>query len=368
MALARIITRSQACSRELALDLLARGYAVEIVSPDAIPDNLADLELRVEEDPGNQLVANVATHNGERSASLDFVHYLKTPMPDFVRRPLEPQDAAQVSEQPFSFNAERNAEAVEQPVEASQAPSQNVIAAAEPLLNFESAEPSISLPAQTASSTVEIPGYFPVEELMIASAPVDDLPVTHSTTAASASLLSRLSAHGVRSAGWRWRAALTFASVVSLALVLAFGLRRSGNDNAQSAAAVPDDRVAAATSSANLLSPSDAMARAEQVPPTVRPVLKEARPPVAVSKAASSSKAVAAKKVSRRHEDDLVARDTVTYLDKGFAPRAVARSSSKTNPPKQVAHKHSRRRTHHDEVIAANKVTYLNPPAAKKAK
>jgi hypothetical protein len=59
MALARIITRSQPCSRQLALDLIARGYAVEIVSPDSIPDNLADLELRVEEDPGNQLVASV---------------------------------------------------------------------------------------------------------------------------------------------------------------------------------------------------------------------------------------------------------------------------------------------------------------------
>ena len=48
MALARIITRSNAWSRELEFDLLARGYAVEIVSPDKIPDNIADLELRVD--------------------------------------------------------------------------------------------------------------------------------------------------------------------------------------------------------------------------------------------------------------------------------------------------------------------------------
>ncbi len=51
MALARIITRSNARSRELALDLLARGYAVEIISPDKIPDNIADLELRVDAGP-----------------------------------------------------------------------------------------------------------------------------------------------------------------------------------------------------------------------------------------------------------------------------------------------------------------------------
>jgi hypothetical protein len=78
MALARIITRSHSCSRELALDLIARGYAVEIVSPDSIPDNLADLELRVEEDHGNQLVASVRAHNGDRSASLEFVHHLQS--------------------------------------------------------------------------------------------------------------------------------------------------------------------------------------------------------------------------------------------------------------------------------------------------
>jgi hypothetical protein len=89
MALARIITRSHSCSRELALDLLARGYAVEIVSPDSIPDNLADLELRVEEDHGNQLVASMQAHNGDRSASLEFAHHLKAPMVDFIRRPPE---------------------------------------------------------------------------------------------------------------------------------------------------------------------------------------------------------------------------------------------------------------------------------------
>src|ERR1700687_1378322 len=122
MALARIITRSQSCSRELALDLIARGYAVEIVSPDSIPDNLADLELRVEEYPGNQLVATVEAHNGERSASLEFLHYLKTPMPDFIRRPPpDPREAVHLPEAPVSFKVERAAEEVELPVNAPQA-------------------------------------------------------------------------------------------------------------------------------------------------------------------------------------------------------------------------------------------------------
>src|ERR1039457_1503984 len=106
MALARIITRSQACSRELALDLLARGYAVEIVTPDAVPDNIADLELRVEEDPGNQLVASVQAHDGARSASLDFVHHLRAPMADFVRRAPEPIERFYLSGGPESLNIE----------------------------------------------------------------------------------------------------------------------------------------------------------------------------------------------------------------------------------------------------------------------
>jgi hypothetical protein len=54
MTLARIITHSNLCARELAFHLLGRGYAVEIVSPDSIPDNFADLELRVDADSGDQ--------------------------------------------------------------------------------------------------------------------------------------------------------------------------------------------------------------------------------------------------------------------------------------------------------------------------
>src|SRR5277367_5516477 len=113
MALARIITRSHACARELALDLLARGYTVEIVSPDKIPDNIADLELRVDAGPGDQLIAHVEARvesgvesiHGERSASLDFLHHLKAPMADFMRRPPEPREAFPSPEEPINFNA-----------------------------------------------------------------------------------------------------------------------------------------------------------------------------------------------------------------------------------------------------------------------
>ena len=120
MALARIITRSLACSRELALDLLARGYAVEIVSPDKVPDNIADLELRVDNGPGDQLIANVEAHDGGRTASLEFVHHLKAPMVNFMRRIPDPGDTGHFSGKPISSNAVPSIERTELPAEAPQ--------------------------------------------------------------------------------------------------------------------------------------------------------------------------------------------------------------------------------------------------------
>src|SRR5271168_5409126 len=118
MALARIITRSHACSRELALDLLARGYAVEIVSPDKIPDNIADLELRVDNPSGDQLIASVDAHGTERSTSLEFVHHLKTPMLDFIRRTPEPAESFHIPDEPVSFDAQSNVDDVGLPADA----------------------------------------------------------------------------------------------------------------------------------------------------------------------------------------------------------------------------------------------------------
>jgi hypothetical protein len=87
MALARIITRSDTCSRELAFDLLGRGYAVEVVTPDSIPSHRADLELRVETGAGDRLTASVVARDGERSASLEFVRQLKGPDSDPAATP-----------------------------------------------------------------------------------------------------------------------------------------------------------------------------------------------------------------------------------------------------------------------------------------
>ena len=120
MALARIITRSDTCSRELAFDLLGRGYAVEVVTPDSIPPHRADLELRVETGAGDRLTASVVARDGERSASLEFVRELRGPDSDPAPTPsaLETNLAARST----SAAIESRFKSVEVPSETSVVP------------------------------------------------------------------------------------------------------------------------------------------------------------------------------------------------------------------------------------------------------
>jgi hypothetical protein len=60
MPLARIITESVDDSLELTMQLRARGFLVEIVSPDQIPDAPADLEVRLEECSPEEVLSKAA--------------------------------------------------------------------------------------------------------------------------------------------------------------------------------------------------------------------------------------------------------------------------------------------------------------------
>jgi hypothetical protein len=330
MALARIITRSQACSRELALDLLARGYAVEIISPDSVPDNLADLELRVDTAPGDQLIASVEAHNGGRSASLEFLHYLKAPMVDFMRRPPDLAEAVHFSGEPISFNAEPGIEDVELPAEAPQLAPIAVSLATEILLNRE-LDPEegarLVAPQVLSSPPVEPPVYFAVEDAAVPQPTMTQPSIVSPTQAAQ---------RRNRSAGWLWRAALTLAGVVLLAVVLAFGPRRTSKGATQSSEELPVEKIEAASSSVNSFSavgaekdPARAMGQVSAVP----------LPPSAVDSEGNSSHAPKEAQgvkvgaptaspriaVSRKRGADLIARDTVTYLDKRFEPALKAK-------------------------------------------
>jgi hypothetical protein len=352
MALARIITRSHPCSRELALDLLARGYAVEVVSPDSIPDNIADLELRVDAGPGDQLIASVEAHDGGRSASLEFVHHLKSPMVDFIRRPPELGQMVYFPEQPVSFNAEPGIEDVQLPAEAPQLAPKAVSPAAEIPLDPEEGARLISPPDPLPSLPAEPPSHVAVGAPTIAR-PIAQ-PIVQPTIVQPTRVRPvRESQQRGRSAGWFWRAALIFASVVLLALVVGFGMRRAGNASAPSSGAVPAEKVAAVSPPAIKSEGNSDRA------PKESPVMRTA------AAAARTSTASTGAGISRRHGDDLIARDTVTYFDK----RTFDKPAPKAKPTKRFAGRHRRSRKHGDGGIAANTVTYLNnKPAPKAAK
>jgi hypothetical protein len=375
MVLARIITRSHQCSRELALDLLARGYSVEIVSPDKIPDNIADLELRVDAGPGDCLTATVAAHDGERSASLEFVHYLKAPMGDFIRRPPESPEVVRIPEPTTTtcLNAKPRIKNVGLPVDVPQ-PAQKIVspAAALPLtckLDPEDAGRLTVAEDPLPIPPVEPPGYFAVE----------DSPVARPTAFRPVQSLPRRD----RSAAWRWRTALMFAGVVLLAAVLGFGMRRTGKAAAQRSRPAPVGKVAAASTG---MTPGAAALEKDTVkgprqvsalassPSAVKSEGNSGHAPksVPVAKAAPVTKAATATathpvRASRTHSDDLIARNTVTYLDKRFEPRPVKKSASKVKTAKNPARQRPGLRKH-GGVIAANELTYLHKPSPKAAK
>jgi hypothetical protein len=368
MALARIITRSQACSRELALALLSRGYAVEILSPDKVPDNIADLELRVDTGPGDQLIANVEAHNGERSASLEFVHHLKTPIADFTRRPPKIGRAVSFSSEPVSSGAALRIKDAELPAEAPPPAAGTILSAAgiplhrdfDPAIdrneidrNEKEKEGARLMAAPVLSPPpAQPPGYFAVEDAAVSP------PAMAQPRIGPPTQVTRRRDH---SAGWPRRVALTFAAVVLVAVALGFSTHRTSK-SAPPSEASPIQKIAVESIAVSPLSTIGAekepardpgQVSAEALPPSAhgskgnsRQVPKEAQ--VAKVRAKTVSPRTA---VSRKGNDDLIARDTVTYLDKRFQPRAKAKSV-KPRLPNGV------RTTHDGGVVAANTVTY----------
>jgi hypothetical protein len=402
MALARIITRSQACSRELALDLLARGYAVEIVSPDRIPDNIADLELRVEEDPGNQLVATVETHDGTRSASLEFIHHLKAPMADFLRRAPETVEVVRLSEDPVRFDivpaveeCELRIQELDLPAEATP-PVRSAVFAPVPIpVDLNSPELSLyeqsreedapllslpdSLPPRSQETVTVTEEPIPFTEEVSTIAP----PIVPSTTRAPETVHAMLEpSRGNRFAGWQRRTALTFVGMVSLALALGFGLRRAEKTSTQIPQVISAQKVSASSTGRSLLTTAGAekntpkasasiprqVSNSSGLPPALRSgadsdqTLKHSTLPKAeaatvripiVSEKAGGKKRAGETGKARHHGEDIIAHDTVTYLDDHYRPVPKSKVAKQSARPRPALRKH-------DGIVAANSVTYLN--------
>jgi hypothetical protein len=359
MTLARIITRSQACSRELALDLLARGYAVEIVSPDKVPDNIADLELRVDIGPGDQLVANVEAHDGERTASLEFVRDLKVPMVNIACRPPDVGEANSSSGERGDFKVTPGIGDAELIAGAPQVASRAASRALEILLNREldfginlEEDPRQIAPQALSRRPVKSLEYLATED---AAVPLPAI-VLH----------TRAGQLHSRSARWPRRAALILVSLVLLAVVLGFSMRRTSKGAARSSEVLPVDEMSTASTGVNLLSAVGAGKDPGRDP---RQVSALSLPPVAADSQGNYSHPPSGAQVAKVRvplarsqimvsRDDLIARDTVTYLDKRYEP------TPKAKPAKPRLHGGTRSHSTHGGGIAANAATALHSKPA----
>jgi hypothetical protein len=348
--MARIITRSETCGQQLALDLVARGYAVEVVTPDSVPDKFADLELRVEEN-SEKLVASVEAHNGGRSASLDFVHHLRAPLADFEPRTPESVEVVYLSGEPVS-------------VGAGPSPKQVPLLAKVPTSEIKAASaPAPSLSAARPKSDSADP--FPVDLF-----PVDPVPAnsgrsrlvetavvarTHvaSTNGPRTIISPKPAVRRNRPSAWQLRTTLATAGMLSLGLVLALGVGRFGRtptagpeaDSAEVAVPSIDSNAMTADFGNTGTTAEHAVVRASMIDKTIigKTINGKTINGTTIHGATINDKT----ERSRQHRDGLIARDTVVYLD---ASRQPARKA-------QVA-----------KGVAANTVTYLSKPIPKPAK
>lgn len=407
MPLARIISRSQLCSRELAIDLLARGYTVEIVSPEAIPDNIADLELRVESGPDNVLTASVEAHNGAHSTSLEFVHHLKAPMVDFIRRPPEPSQEVPFPMDSASLKAEQDdSDNVAQPVPRSaELPVFDALRAHEPVLFMAETAP-IALEIIAAGEVAPVPEMLLASEIpaapeMLPAVELSRAPETVPSIAPSlvaafeqvpfmgalemeeAAQLVRpvvtIAAHKSepslkkrpgcdRTGAWVGRTALSFAAVVVVAAVLGFGIRHDATSSpsnsvvsSSNAFGIEEQPVAvlaaAPATSLSSAAPEHLPVAAAAAP---KPRNPERKPVVASKKPVMTAKATPAK---RRHQNastdvsDLVAPNTVVYYGK----------AGSTSVAKQANHHGTRPLRQGDGVIADSKAPDLGAKTTSKA-
>jgi len=423
MALARIITRSQVCARELAADLLARGYTVEIVTPDSVPGNSADLELRVEESSGNQLVASVHTHDGPRSASFEFRHQLRAPIADFLRTMQETTEVVYLSADPVNPVAHKG-ERVEWPEQAPKLQLKTLSTPAPGPVSAESrsfdspaadANPSDSHLADSSRpaaaplipSLAELAPSRAVETVAVVAnhfaQETEAVAVIVPSTRVQQPLLASINASpGViqprqepqarnRTARWEWRAALAFIGMVSVAIVLGLGIGRSEKTSPPFSREAATDKTEVPSIAAH-----SSAAKSEDDPqedPTAvsgqRPSLPSTQSPIqwgwdwdhtqlnsaadnaekAIVKASIVDKAISGKTTSdktqplRQRGADLIARDTITYFVGRHQPRtSQAQPANGLARPDPAPHKHG------GGVVAANTVTYLNKPIPKPAK
>jgi hypothetical protein len=394
MALARIITRSEACSRELAVHLQNRGYAVETVSPDNIPRTAADLELRVETGSGDRLTASVIARQGERSSTLEFVRELKSPITASTAAQLPVNDAPAVeilvgpvvkslSERLALEHSERYAGrtlpvATPQEVPA-RAPVSSLTSASSEIslpvppaltrwLPIPPLDPQLLSPSPAESGVAEVKAVVdPVVPTLVATVPAAEPEIPILTSANSAEPAVEDESEVPQAVPYHTfdRAPSLFGNAVLvligmallITLVVGFSLYRSKEYLSNRDKVAPSG--ATSVSDAKDGGSHSAGGTPSKIAPAVKPVAESAP----ASKPRPAAKGVGETKQSNGRSlsetrgighsagdtDDLVAKDTVTYLDR--RPKTAASKPSVAS---------SRSRSHRAGVIAENTVTYSN--------
>lgn len=305
MALARIITRSHQYAQQLALDLLARGYAVEVVSPDAIPTGPADLELRVEA-YGTEMQGQITEvrERGKPAKSLEYLQRLKPMMADLLRKwPANIDSKPGPEKRPeFNFNAEgEQTDDLELPSTGHRRES-------------ESAE--LTRPAHMSSKEPDIESARLISPMSPVSQPKP-------STAASSSIFSITGEpiswddsqpeRGGSSEVWFWRAAVGFACMALLTLVLGMALRKSPSAPAQAAAPAGPPAVVA-TAEQSPVAPAPKPSAANVAPLPVKAAVVPTAVPVAAVAKAKPSAVVRRTRLGQSNEA-VTGDTTVTYFN-----------------------------------------------------
>jgi hypothetical protein len=410
MALARIITRSDICSRELALTLLDRGYAVEIVTPDDVPDNFADLELRVEATSCDRLTASVIARNGEYSATLDFVGHVKVPTANAVLT--SPLKESHPLQEPVVGNVQ-NTKTEDLPVEALA-----LSAALPAIANPSTRVPDLELETVKSKTNQESDNFNHIPPIVTERDSVPRLYEELGDCYASESILSSsesspeitidaalpatpldLADEGLtadieplfqcqnldRAPGALHTVVVSLtAMALLLALIVGIGISRAHNSASSKAENVSPVPVEAAVATGTVapenerpvIAQTKVEQRSRQNAPSPAPASKSATNSVSAATRRSSPTAKAPTLKARAdatstagktklRNGDLIARDTVVYLDRP----ATKLDASKKAPSNSATHEHR------SGEITNNSATSLNgpstnavPPTPKSAK
>jgi hypothetical protein len=330
MPLARIITDSVDDSLELTIQLRARGFQVETVAPDAVPNTPADLEVRLEECAPEDALSRAS----QTSTPGDLWVFVAPGALD--------EQVRVVREIPIEPMAVPESKVVAPPhlLQQPVAPVLPFLTPEDDPILGELVEPKRSGEGQAQPAP---PGERSPEKAEIVVFPTVDEP--HATENAGARVSLAESGTGLRSRADReprsaanlrfWRIATVAAGLAIAALLVGANMSRQPNLPPAERSATTTVPVSSPLSRHATAAPPHA--RKAIVAPTLPPAPAKvaaapARRAPQVTKAAHAGAAKLRRRSNSSHADSIIAEDTVVFYDR----KPVQPTNGRTQPgPKQ---------------------------------